>query len=85
MANNLIVRRVEVTPVFRRLSEVELIGTVDISTPPFNPGLVFMKGDDGGEVEFVSGECHQLVRVDLRDVWVRGDVGNVVTVIGGTW
>ncbi len=85
MPNNLILRRVEVTPEFRPLSATTLIGTVDLSTPPFNAGPVFLKGDDGGEVEMVPGEAHQLVRVDLRDVWVRGDAGLVVTVIGGTW
>ncbi len=86
MANNLILRRVVATPEFRPLSATTLIGTVDISTPPFNSGPVFLKGDDGGEVEMVPGEAHQLVRVDLRDIWVRGDEkGQVVTVIGGSW
>ena len=85
MANNLIIRRFEVKPEFRRLSEVEVIGTVDISTPPFNSAPVFLKGDNGDEVVMVPGECHAFQRISLSDIWIRGDEGNIVTVIGGTW
>ena len=85
MPNNLIIRRIEVTPEYRPLVDHALVGTFDISTPPFNSAPVYVQGDDGSDVELVPGECHQLVRISLDQVKVRGDAGCVVTVIGGTW
>lgn len=85
MANNVILRRFEVSGEYRPLSDRELVGTFDISTPPFNTGPVYLLGDDGSEVESIPGECHQLVRISLADIKVRGSPGDVVTIIGGTW
>jgi len=85
MPNNLILRRIDVTPEWKPLSPVSLVGTVDVSTPPSNSGPVFFRAGPGEEVFQIPGEAHSLVRVDLADISVSGQSGDIVTLIGGTW
>jgi len=85
MPNNLILRRIEVTPEWKPLSPVPLVGTVDLSTPPSNSGPVFIRAGLGEEAFQIPGESHALVGVDLAEISVSGQSGDVVTLIGGTW
>ena len=61
------------------------MATVDVSVPPGNAGNAIFLGDDGSEVAWIPGEYHQLVRVNLAEVMVKGTPGDVVSVVGGTW
>ncbi len=83
--NNVIMRKVEMRGDYRPLSDREMIGTFDLSTPPFNPGIVFFRGDDGSDVPWIAGECHMVVRCNLAELHAKGPDGAVVTVVGGTW
>ena len=83
--NNVILRKIVVTAEYQPLSETSLIGSVTISTPPTNLGDVIFQGDDVDEVPWVPGEWHTFRSVDLSSIQVRGQIGDTVTVIGGTW
>lgn len=83
--NNVIMRKIAVTPVYTPLVVSKLIGSVTISTPPTNSGQVQFRGDDGLDVPWVPGEWHEFVAVNLADIKVKGTPGDVVTVVGGTW
>jgi len=83
--NNLIMRKVDVTGNYRPLVSEKMVCTVTISAPPTNVGNVFFKGDDGSDVPWLPSEWHGLVRVNLADIQVKGTVGDVVTIVGGTW
>ena len=85
MPNSTIFRRIELTEDYRPLSAERLVGTVEISSPPHNPGLVFFKGDTGDDVEVIAGETHLFKNVDLAQIHARGEPGSVLTIIGGTW
>ena len=85
MPHNLILRRIEVTPEWKPLSSVPLVGTVDISTPPSNAGPVFIRAGAGEESFSIPGEAHSWKGVDLSQVEVTGQTGDMVTIIGGTW
>lgn len=85
MPNNLILRRVEVGDDWRPLSDVPLVATVDISTPPTNAGPVFFRAGVAEESFFIGGETHTWRNADLSTVEVRGQPGDIVTIIGGTW
>jgi len=85
MPNNLILRRIEVTAEYRPLSERSLMMSGEICSPPFNPGPVFFRGDDGSDVAWIQGECHVIQRCNLAEIYVKGPVGAIVTVVGGTW
>ncbi len=83
--NNVIMRQVAVTAVFAPLSSGRLVGTFEISTPPTNTGNVIFKGDDNTEVTWVPGEFHTVRRVNLAEIQARGQAGDVVSIVGGTW
>jgi len=85
MPNNMILRRVEVTEGYRPLSERSLVMSGEICAPPFNPGPVFFRGDDGSDVPWIAGETHLAVRCDLSSLFVKGPEGAIITVVGGTW
>ena len=86
MPNNLILRKIEVTPEWKPLSPVPLVGTVDVSAPPSNSGPVFIRSGKGEESFFIPAEFHCFQRVALDKVEVRSDTpGNELTLIGGTW
>ena len=85
MPNNLILRRIEVTPEWKPLSPIPLVGTVNVSAPPTNSGPVFIRAGAGEEVHFVPGEYHNWIRVALDQVEVRGNESDVLTLVGGSW
>ena len=83
--NNVIMRQVSVSTDFAPLVPESLVGTFEISTPPTNAGNVIFLGDDGSEVPFLPGEYHTMVRIDLAEIQVKGQAGDKVSVVGGTW
>jgi hypothetical protein len=84
--NNFLMRKIVVSDTYQPLStKKNEVATVEISCPPSNRALVFFKGDDGSDVPWCSGEFHQLTRVNLAEIYVKGTAGDVVTVVGGDW
>ena len=83
--NNVIMRKIAVTAVYQALASARLVGSVTISCLPTNTGDVLFKGDDGLDVPWLPGEWHEFAAVNLADIKVKGNAGDVVTVIGGTW
>ena len=83
--NNTIMRKIDVTAVYHPLVAEQLVATVTISCPPTNADVITFKGDDGSDVPFQPGEFHTLQRVDLSAIEIKGTVGDIVTLVGGTW
>ncbi|MCK6470877.1 MAG: hypothetical protein L6Q38_02480 [Nitrospira sp.] len=84
--NNVVMRIVEVTDQFAPLTDKEVeVASVEVSTPPTNNAPVLFMGDDGSEVPWVPGEWHGFQRINLADLKVKGNPGDKVTVVGGTW
>ena len=83
--NSTIMRRVTVTAEYQPLSAERLVGSFEISAMPTNAATVFFQGDDGSDVPWLPGEYHAVCRVDLSRILVKGTLGDLVTVIGGTW
>ena len=85
MPHNIVMRRIEVTEAYRPLSDRPLVMSGEICSPPFNPGPVFFRGDDGSDVPWIAGETHFFRRSNLAEIFVKGAPGSVVTIVGGTW
>jgi len=83
--NNTIIRKIDLTPSYQPLSADDLVGSVVVSAPPTNAGTTFFKGDTGEDVQVVPGEWHAFHRVQLRSIYIKGMVGDIVTIIGGSW
>ena len=84
--NNIVMRKIVVTAQYQPLSDKDVeVVTVDVSTPPTNANVVFFRGDNGVDVPWIAGEYHTLKRINLAEVMVRGQPGDVVTLVGGTW
>jgi hypothetical protein len=83
--NNLIMRKVNVTSSFQSLVSGRLVGSVTITAAPGNASEVYFRGDDGSEVPWVAGEFHSLRSIDLSSIQVKGNPGDLVTIVGGTW
>jgi hypothetical protein len=83
--NNVIMRKIVVTSSYAPLVAEQLVGTFTISCPPSNSGPVYFLGDDGSDVPWIKGEWHTFKHVDLASIQVKGNDGDVVTVVGGTW
>ncbi|MBE3123760.1 MAG: hypothetical protein IMZ65_03065 [Planctomycetes bacterium] len=83
--NNILMRQVTVSSSYQPLAAARTVVTVTISCPPTNVGVVHFLGDDGSDVPWQPGEWHTLVGVNLADLQVKGTVGDVVTLVGGTW
>jgi len=83
--NSTIMRKVTVTAEYQPLSAQRLVGSFEISSVPTNVSVVLFRGDDGSDVPWVPGEFHCFQRVDLARVFVKGAIGDAVTIIGGTW
>ena len=83
--NSTIMRKVTVTAEYQPFSAERLVGSFEISCVPANAGSVFFRGDDGSDVPWVPGEYHVFQRIDLARVFVKGAIGDAVTIIGGTW
>ena len=83
--NNLYMRKIDVTAGYQPLTEERIVLTVTISAPPTNTGNVFFKADDDSDVPWIPGEWHDLQRVNLAEIQIKGTPGDVVTVVGGSW
>jgi hypothetical protein len=83
--NNVVMRKIAVTGNYQPLASGKLVASVSISIPPTNAANVLFKGDNGADVPWVPGEWHEFRSIDLSAVLVKGTVGDVVTVVGGTW
>jgi len=83
--NNTIMRKVDVTTGYQPLVATQLVATVTISCPPANAAVVTFRGDDGSDVPWQPGEWHTLQHVDLSAIEVKGTVGDIVTLVGGSW
>ena len=83
--NNIIMRRIEVTENYTPLASEKTVCTVTISAPPTNVGNVLFKGDDGSDVPMIAGEWHSFKSINLADIQVKGTVGDVLSLVGGTW
>ena len=83
--NNVILRKIVVTSDYQPLVSASLIGSVCISCPPGNSGNVYFKGDDDTDVPWIPGEWHDFKHIDLSSIQVKGNPGDGVTVVGGTW
>jgi hypothetical protein len=83
--NSVIMRKITVTTVYTPLVASKLIGSVTISCLPTNTGNVLFKGDDGLDVPWLPGEWHEFESVNLADIKIKGNAGDALTVVGGTW
>ena len=83
--NNVIMRKIDLTSEYQPRAVEKTVGTVTISTPPSNTGDVLFLGDTNQEVPWVPGEWHYFKSVDLSSIQVKGSVGDIVTIVGGTW
>jgi len=85
--NNVILRKINLTGDWQPLSAVRLVGSVTIATPPANAGNVLFRtvGEPAQEVAWVPGEWYDFHRIDLSEIQVKGTVGDVVTLVGGSW
>ena len=83
--NNIIMRKIDVTENYTPMATEKTVVTVTISAPPTNAGNVLFKGDDGSDVSWLAGEWHTLKSINLADIQIKGTVGDVVTIVGGTW
>ena len=84
MANGVVMRQIALTGVLQPLGGNEVF-TVDVSCPPTNTGPAFFKVGADPEVMWLPSEWHCLHRVKLSDISVRGNPGDVVSIVGGTW
>ena len=83
--NNIIMRKIDVSENYTPLASEKTVCTVTISAPPTNAGNVLFKGDDGSDVPWLAGEWHTLTSINLADIQIKGTVGDLVTLVGGTW
>lgn len=63
----------------------EEIASVDVLALPSNAAPVEFLGDLGQAVPWQAGEWHSFPRIDLARLRLRGQPGDRVTVVGGTW
>jgi hypothetical protein len=83
--NNVIMRKIDVTADYQPLSSEKLVASVTISTPPGNSASVTFKTPEGSEAPWIPGEWHDFQSINLAEIQVKGNAGDTVTIIGGTW
>lgn len=84
--NNLIQRVIEVTPTWQSATQLaEEMASVDVLALSTNSGPVEFLGDLSQAVPWQPGEWHSFPRINLAAIKVRGNFGDRVTVVGGTW
>ena len=83
--NNVIMRSATVTATYAALVSSSLTGSVTISCPATNAGVVYFLGDDGSDVPWQPGEWQEFRHVDLSTIRIKGTAGDTVTLVGGTW
>jgi len=82
MANQTVMRRVNVTADYAPLSAVPLVVSVCISCPPGNGAAVEFLGDDGSDVPWIPGQWVEFRHVDLSQIQVKGTPGDTVVILG---
>lgn len=85
MANNVVLKTIELTGDFQPLTDASLVATVTLSAPPDNTASATLRTPNGSEVNFMPGEWHTLHRVDLAHLEAKGDAGDTLSLVGGTW
>lgn len=84
--NNIVQRLIAVTGEWQSASSLrEEVASVDVLALPTNAGPVEFLGDQEQPVPWQPGEWHTFPRINLADLKVRGQLGDRVTVVGGTW
>jgi hypothetical protein len=88
--NNVVIRKVIVSASYQPLVVSsppggKFVASVTISCPPTNTASVLFRGDDGSDVPWLPGEWHEFRSIDLSELQIKGNAGDSVTVIGGTW
>ncbi|MBA3709597.1 MAG: hypothetical protein H0W83_12355 [Planctomycetes bacterium] len=84
--NNLVQRVIDVTPDWQPATAlVEEVASVDVLALPTNQFAVEFEGDLGSAVPWQPGEWHNFPRINLARLRVRGQFGDRITVVGGTW
>ena len=83
--NNLIARKYDLTTSYQPLASSRTVVTVTLSAPPDNVDPAYILGDTGQDIPLVPGEWHILHHVNLADIQVKGSVGDMITLNGGTW
>ncbi|MEX2388781.1 MAG: hypothetical protein WD534_12960 [Phycisphaeraceae bacterium] len=85
MANNVVLNTIQLTGDYQPLAAASLVATVTLSAPPANTAPTTLRTPDGSTVELVPGEWHTLERVDLARLEAKGEVGDVLSIVGGSW
>jgi hypothetical protein len=84
--SNLVQRVITLTPSWQSPTALsEEIASVDVLALPTNSAPVEFLGDQGQPVPWQPGEWHTFPRINLADLQVRGQAGDRVTVVGGSW
>jgi len=84
--NNLVQRLITVTAQWQPATALAAeVASVDVLALPTNSGPVEFLGDRGEPVPWQPGEWHSFPRINLADLQVRGQVGDRITLVGGTW
>jgi hypothetical protein len=84
--NNLVQRVIAVTDDWQPASPLQSeVASVDVLALPTNAAPVEFLGDQGQPVPWQPGEWHSFPRINLADLKVRGQAGDRITVVGGTW
>lgn len=84
MANNILMRQLTLGEVAQALGGDEVF-TVDVSCPAANTAPVYFKIGAADEMPWQPGAQHNLRRIRLSDITVRGTAGDKVDLVGGTW
>ena len=83
--NNVVMRKITAAAVYTPLVTSRRIASVTLSALPTNTGTVLFKGDDGLDVPWFPGNWHDFPSVNLADIQIKGNVGDAITIVGGTW
>ncbi len=84
--NNIVQRVIVVGPEYQPCSILEEeVASVDVLALPTNAAPVEFAGDTGSPVPWQPGEWHSFGRINLALLRVRGQPGDRVTLVGGTW
>ncbi|MBI5940557.1 MAG: hypothetical protein HY859_09040 [Caulobacterales bacterium] len=84
--NNLVQRVITLTPDWQPATQLpEEVASVDVLALPGNSAVVEFEGDLGQSVPWAPGEWHSFPRINLARLRMRGQPGDRVTVVGGSW
>ncbi len=84
--NNAIVRKVTIGTSYAPLTASQLVGSATISAPLTNTDAVYLRSDDDTEdIPWQPGDSFTFVGIDFSTLLVKGTVGDILTINGGTW